>query len=127
MTIVLDTSALIYWTLDPDKLSQTAHQLLAQADRIVVSSISIWEIGLKVAKGQLMIPLSITDFAVQLAQVQGVEIAAVDVETWLANLALDWPHRDPADRTIVATAQLLNAPLLTSDRIIRQFYTEAVW
>ncbi len=127
MTIVLDTSTLIYWTLDPEKLSQSARQSLAQADRIVISSISIWEIGLKISKGQLAIPLPITDFAAQLAQVQGVEIAAVDVETWLANLALDWPHRDPADRTIVATAQLLNAPLLTSDRVIRQFYAQAVW
>ena len=127
MTIVLDTSALIYWTLDPDKLSIPAQDRLAETDRFVISSISIWEIGLKVSKGHLIIPLSISDYAAYLAQAQGVEIVPVDIPTWLVNLALDWPHRDPADRTIVATAQLLNAPLLTSDWLIRQFYPQAIW
>jgi len=32
-----------------------------------------------------------------------------------------------ADRTIVATAILLSIPLVTSDRIIKQFYAETVW
>lgn len=127
MIAVLDTSALIYWTLDPDKLSSPARDTLAQTNRFVISSISIWEIGLKVSKGLLSIPLTINDYADHLRQVQGVEIVPVDVETWLANLALDWSHRDPADRTIVATAMLLDAPLLTSDRLIRQFYPRAVW
>ncbi len=127
MTVVLDTSALIYWTLDPNRLSKPAQKALAQTTRFVISSISIWEIGLKASKGHLTLPLSIKDYAGQLQQVQGVEILPVDMETWLANLALNWPHRDPADRTIVATAILLNAPLLTSDRIIRQFYSQTVW
>lgn len=127
MTVVLDTSALIYWTLDPDKLSTSARATLAETDRFVVSSISIWEIGLKVSKGQLAIPLSIRTYAEQLLQVQGVEVMPVDTETWLANLALAWDHRDPADRTIVAMAMMLNAPLLTSDQTIRQFYPQAIW
>ncbi|MCB0197832.1 MAG: type II toxin-antitoxin system VapC family toxin [Anaerolineae bacterium] len=127
MTVVLDTSALIYWTLDPDKLSASARAKLAETDRIVISSISIWEIGLKVSKRQLSIPISIENYAERLLMVQGVEVMPVDTETWLANLGLDWSHRDPADRTIVATAMLLNAPLLTSDRTIRQFYPQAIW
>ena len=43
------------------------------------------------------------------------------------NLELDWDHKDPADRTIVATAMLLSSSLVTSDRMIKQFYAEAVW
>ncbi len=127
MIAVLDTSALIYWTLDPDKLSSPARDTLAQTDHFVISSISIWEISLKVSRDQLSIPLSMRDYVDQLQRAQGVEIVPVETETWLANLALDWSHRDPADRTIVATAMLLNAPLLTSDRIIRQFYPRAIW
>lgn len=53
---VLDTSALIYWTLDPDKLSEPARETLAQTDQFVISSISIWEIGVKVSKNLLSIP-----------------------------------------------------------------------
>ena len=57
MTAVLDTSALIYWTLDPTKLTATAQAALQQAARLIVSSISIWEIGVKVQKGSLQLPL----------------------------------------------------------------------
>ena len=127
MTVVLDTSALIYWTLNPSKLTRDAANAIAAATRIVISSISIWEIGIKVQKGKLTIPLSIDDFAQRLQTVRGVELLPVETETWLANLALSWSHRDPADRTIVAAAMLLGAPLITSDREIRRFYAQTIW
>ena len=57
--IVLDTSALIFWTLDPERLSQTAARTISDADRIALSSISIWEIGIKVQKERLSLPVSI--------------------------------------------------------------------
>ena len=47
--------------------------------------------------------------------------------TWLKNLELTWDHKDPADRTIVATATLFSCPLITSDPEIRSFYANAVW
>lgn len=127
MTAVLDTSALIYWTLDPGKLSPAAHAAIQQANRLIVSSISMWEIGIKVQKSSLQLPLPVDRYARQLQRVQGVEIVAVDLDTWLANLALTWAHRDPADRTIVATAVRLQSPLITSDQTIRAFYPQAIW
>ncbi|MCY3665600.1 MAG: type II toxin-antitoxin system VapC family toxin [Gemmatimonadetes bacterium] len=125
--IVLDTSALVFWTLNRDRLSRTAAQAIADADRIALSSISIWEIGIKVKKGQLSIPLSIQEFTNKLEQIDRLDILPVDVQTWLKNLELDWDHRDPADRTIVATASLHACPLVTSDSAIRAFYSQAVW
>jgi PIN domain nuclease of toxin-antitoxin system len=127
MIAVLDTSALIYWTLDPAKLTAPAQAEIARANRLLVSAISIWEIGLKAQRGKLHLPLSIEAYAVQLQRVEKVEIVAVDVEIWLANLALDWTHRDPADRTIVATAVRHEAALVTSDEAMRRFYGRAVW
>ena len=125
--IVLDTSALVFWTLNRDRLSRTAAQVISDADRIALSSISIWEIGIKVKKGQLSIPISIQEFTDKLEQIDRLDILPVDVQTWLKNLELDWDHRDPADRTIVATASLHACPLVTSDSTIRAFYSQAVW
>ena len=59
--------------------------------------------------------------------VEGLEIVAVDERIWLKNLELDWDHRDPADRTIIATAMLSSCPLITSDRVIRRYYAETIW
>ncbi len=125
--IVLDTSALIFWTLDRERLSEAAMAAIADADRILVSSISIWEIGIKVSRGGLSIPLTVRKFADRLIQVDRVELLPVDTATWLKNIKLEWSHCDPADRTIVAVALLHACPLVTSDRAIREFYPEAIW
>lgn len=125
--IVLDTSALIYWTLDRGKLTQAATTAINNAEIILVSAISIWEIGLKVKQGKLELPLSIHAYIAQLNRLERLEIDSVTVAVLLENLALDWEHRDPADRTIVATAILTGCPLVSSDRIIRNFYPKTIW
>ena len=125
--VVLDTSALLFWTLDRRRLSQAGAQAVSDADRVAVSSISIWEIGIKVKRDRLRIPLPVADFTARLERVDGIDLLPVDTATWLKNLELDWDHRDPADRTIVATAALRNCPLVTSDAAIRAYYTQAIW
>jgi PIN domain nuclease of toxin-antitoxin system len=125
--IVLDTSALIYWTLDPDRLSGKAKEAIDGDYKMAINSISVWEIGLKVKHGKLQLPLSIAKYADKLQHLDRLEIIDVDVSIWLENLALEWEHRDPADRTIVATAQLLGCPLVTSDRAIASFYKDTIW
>jgi len=125
--IVLDTSALIFWTLDPQRLSPKAKQVIEQADRILISSISIWEIALKVKHQKLDIPLSMNEYVDRLRQLGSLEILAVDIQTWLDNVDLLWDHRDPADRTIVALAARNNCPLITSDEKIANFFAETIW
>ena len=125
--IVLDTSALLFWTLDPVQLSAQANLAIEKADHLIVSSISVWEIALKVKRGKLDLPLSISNYVEGLDRLERLEILSVDVQTWLDNLQLDWDHRDPADRTIVAIAERLDCPLVTSDHIITGFYPKTVW
>jgi PIN domain nuclease of toxin-antitoxin system len=125
--IVLDTSALIRWTSVPEALSRMAAQTISESDQIIVSSISIWEVAWKIRLGKLVLPVSALKFAADLVQVRNVEIVAVDTKTWLRNVSLEWNHRDPADRTIVATADLRRCPLVTSDQRIRTFYDLSVW
>ena len=125
--IVLDTSALIFWTLDPQRLSPKAKQALEQADHILISSISLWEIALKVKHQKLDIPLPMNEYVDRLRQLGSLEILAVDIQTWLDNVDLLWDHRDPADRTIVALAARNNCPLITSDEMIANFFAKTIW
>ena len=125
--IVIDTATLLFWTLDRERLSDPAARAIEQADRIGVSSISIWEIGIKVGKGKLDLPLTVREFAGRLAQVDRVEILPVDAVTWINNLELDWDHRDPADRTVVAVAILHACPLVSPDAAIRAYHRQTIW
>jgi PIN domain nuclease of toxin-antitoxin system len=127
--LLLDTCALVWWTLDPASLSSRAREACDRiaVDGAFVSSISIWEIGIKMQKGTLDIGTTLQDYVARLKSIGALEILAVDEEIWVRNLALPWEHKDPADRTIVATAQLRDLPIMTKDDIISQFYTRIVW
>lgn len=125
--IVLDTSALIYWTAYPEGLSQAAARCIEEADQIVVSSISIWEIARKVQQGRLDLFIPISEYVKRLAQLERLDTRPVDVQNWLDNVNLAWDHKDPADRTIVALAARLECSLVTSDQKILEFYPKALW
>ncbi len=125
--VVLDTSAVLFWTLNPEMLSSTAATVIAREDQLLLSSISIWEIGIKVKRSKLVLPLSVREYVERLKNVDRLEILAVDELAWLDSLDLEWEHRDPADRVIVATARRFGCPLVTSDAAMAQFYERVVW
>lgn len=125
--LVLDTSALLYWTIAESSLTKIAADAIKHSDRLLVSSISIWEIGLKVKKQHLVLPGTVKEYIEMLHEIDKLEIIAVNETIWLGNLDLEWEHRDPADRTIVATAKIYNCGLITSDSEIRKFYSLAIW
>jgi PIN domain nuclease of toxin-antitoxin system len=127
--LLLDTCALLWWTLDPDSLSPRAREA---CDRInaeggFVSSISIWEAGVKARRGTLELGTSLEDYVARLRTLGSLEIIAVDEDIWVKNLSLPWENRDPADRTIIATAMLRDLPLVTKDDSMRRFYSRVIW
>ena len=118
-----DTHVLLWWALDPDKLSESAFTLVAEMEHRggFASAISIWELGVKVQRGKLDLGISIEEFARRIDKSAIVQLLPVTTAIWLRSLELGWDHRDPADRVIVATALLLELPLATADDEIRRF------
>lgn len=128
--ILLDTHALLWWALDPERLSPTAAQQCERMEAAggYASSISLWEIGIKVKRGHLELGITVEELARRIEQGAAVELLPVDVTTWLKSVELAWTHRDPADRVIVATALLRGLPLLTKDQVLRDFAeVETIW
>lgn len=127
--VLLDTCALLWWTLAPEHLSQRALKACEAIEHTggVISSISLWEIGTKATRGKLVLGTSFEDYTARLRSLATLEILPVTLETWLATVALDWQHRDPVDRVIVATARALDASLVTKDEKIRNHYKRCVW
>jgi PIN domain nuclease of toxin-antitoxin system len=118
--IVLDTHALLWWALDPERLSVEAAATVEQMEQGggFASAISIWELGIKAKRGKLELPISVEELARRVERGRVVELLPVDTSTWLRSLSLKWEHPDPADRVIVATALMRGLPLLTKDASI---------
>jgi PIN domain nuclease of toxin-antitoxin system len=129
LMVLLDTCALIWWTLDPDQLSPKARKACDGILRSggIVSSISIWEIGIKIKNGKLEIGLSLEEYVARVKKIEKLSILPVDEAIWMKNLSLPWKQRDPADRTIVATAALNHVPIITKDDPIAKFYKKVIW
>ncbi len=125
---MLDTAALLWWMMDPGHLSPVARALTASpAQQLLVSAVSLWEVGTKMRRGRLELPVSFAELVTTVESLDRVTIVPVDLPIWLAVVDLDWDHRDPADRIVVATAWRHRATLITSDRAIRAFYPDTAW
>jgi PIN domain nuclease of toxin-antitoxin system len=130
MKIILDTCALIWWSLDPDLLSFSAKNLcdeMEQKKNGLVASISLWEIALKVKKNKLDLGIDLNIYINTLFRSDVIQIIPIDVDLWVNSVNLDWDHRDPADRVVVALADKCQAQLITKDTIIKNFYSLTVW
>jgi PIN domain nuclease of toxin-antitoxin system len=127
--VLLDTCALIWYTLDNEKLSVPAQKACDKIPKTgaVISSISIWEIGIKIKNKKLNIGIPVDDFTQRLKKLGSIDIVPVDENIWMKSISLDWDHKDPADRAIVATAQLNDVPIVTSDKVISGFYSKVIW
>jgi len=127
--MVLDTCALLWWTLEPSRLSPAATALCAEIPRsgAIISSISLWEVGIKVKRGKLDIGMDWRRYFDLVTAIADLTIVPVTERIWRENLELDWDHTDPADRSIVATALLYDDILLTVDAEMRAFYPKCRW
>ena len=127
MLIVLDTHAVVWWTLEPARLGRSAAREIAQADRIGVPAIALWETAVLVRKGKLKLDISVDEWAEQLLAIPRVECLPINDRIALKADSLEM-HPDPADRFVVATAMEHRARLLTKDAALRKLrVVDSVW
>ena len=116
--ILLDTHAWVWWTVDPDQLSETQRQEITESeeDLIGVSAISCWEVAKLCEYGRLDLPVGLADWFRLALGYPGVSLLPLTPEVAIesTNLPGDF-HRDPSDQIIVATARIHECPLVTSD------------
>ena len=119
MEVLLDSHIALWWADDPSLIEPLARQAIENpANTVFVSAASAWELSLKVASGKLALDVRalINGFAVQ-----GVRLLGIGIEAAIRAPALQWDHRDPFDRMLVAQAQQARLTLVTRDRVILDF------
>lgn len=102
--------------LAPDHLSTRTRDALATSTERVVSAASLYEISYKARLGKWpeVAGLLALDLDARL-RVDGFEVAAATGAVMERAGRMDWSHRDPFDRLIVATAQVRCLPLVSKD------------
>jgi PIN domain nuclease of toxin-antitoxin system len=117
--IVLDTCAIIFDALSPQRLSDKARVALDRAeleDTLSCSDISLWEIAMLIKKGRLDPGTDYLSF--MRAALTARSIGVLPITPGIADLSVSLPsvaQQDPADRIIAATTVQHGAVLITSD------------
>jgi PIN domain nuclease of toxin-antitoxin system len=112
MKLLLDTHLLLWWLSNNPLLPAQARQLIGDPNNtIFVSAVSLWEVWLKSSVGKLRVP---SGFAQKLAA-ESFEDLPLRAEHTPAVAMLEWHHRDPFDRMLIAQARSENLLLLTAD------------
>ncbi len=124
--LLLDTHIWLWYAegiagqLQPDIVSRIEDALVT--NRLHVSAISVWEIGLLVAKNRITLSAPVKDWVEHATTLPGLHLHPLDWQGALESTLLPGaPHADPADRLLVATARVGGYTLVTRDRKILDY------
>lgn len=123
--LLLDTCAIIWIALEvpirPEAVAAITSSVAAE-EKIRVSPISAWELGLLSAKGRLAAARSPMSIFGEVIATPGVRIEALTPDVLIDSSFLPGVlHRDPADRILIATARAFDLTLVTRDQTILEY------
>jgi PIN domain nuclease of toxin-antitoxin system len=120
MNHLLLDSHILLWLVAPEAGHLTARtkQMISGAAAVYFSIVSLWEIAIKAAKGQLDIDLDLLLEALDAAGLRELPIKREHIQTLRG---LPFHHRDPFDRMLVAQALTEPLHLLTSDAKLKPY------
>jgi PIN domain nuclease of toxin-antitoxin system len=113
---LIDTHILLWWLFNDPKLNAECRDIIRNLDcRILVSSISAWEIATKYRIGKLPEAKQIVEgYSQILRQAKFIELPITSAHAIRAG-SLPILHRDPFDRMIMAQAEIESVPVITYD------------
>lgn len=118
--MLLDTNVVIYLVTGSRQLPDAVMQRLRDPEeQRTVSLATFWELTIKHRKGKLALPEPFADEPVETFETwcarAVIDIAPIAPRHIARAMRLDFPHNDPFDRLIAATALCEGRELVTSD------------
>jgi PIN domain nuclease of toxin-antitoxin system len=116
--IVLDTHIWVWWVHGDEHLNKQQTDWLQEneAQGLGVSIISCWEVAKLVEYGRLTLPCPVAQWLDQALGYPGISLLELTPRIVVDSTQLPKGlAKDPADQLIVATARILDCPLLTAD------------
>jgi PIN domain nuclease of toxin-antitoxin system len=114
--LLLDTHIWLWSLLEPDRLAKRVARALEREDtELWLSPISVWEFLALADKGRVRLASPPAEWVAAALQRVPVREATVTHEVALETRNVHLRHGDPADRFLVATAQVFDLKLVTSD------------
>ena len=127
MHYLLDTHTLL-WFLDDDPQlpEKVKEEIININNNCFVSIASLWEIAIKVKIGKLTIKFPFEKFA-DYFSANEIELLPISLDHLTQLLNMDFHHRDPFDRIIIAQSRVEQLTILTRDEHFSSYTDRVMW
>lgn len=127
MKLLLDTHTLIWFFSGNNELSEeVVSEIENENNTIFVSIASLWEIGIKESIGKIRIKGGLSQLMKEILT-SNIEIIPISIEDILVLTTLEFFHRDPFDRLIIAQGMNEQCVLISKDEQFKKYKIPILW
>lgn len=128
MSALLDTNAFLWFISGNDRLSDTARNYITDFNNELSLSIaSLWEIAIKTSIGKLELLKPFDQLIPDQLEKNAIDILPVELKHVSAIINLEFHHRDPFDRIIIAQGLTEQISIITSDSFFTKYPVDIIW
>ncbi|MBQ6029519.1 MAG: type II toxin-antitoxin system VapC family toxin [Treponema sp.] len=124
MKYLIDTHILIWLAVSPEKIPSSILAIMENSSSdLYISTVSLWEIAIKLAINKLDLQgVDIPDL-VQICQEQGIKIVQLPVSSVIQykNIPIKQNHKDPFDRALISLCISDGYIFLSHDSRLEQY------
>jgi PIN domain nuclease of toxin-antitoxin system len=128
MKLLLDTHVFIWWSGEPNKLSEKVLNACEnRANRLILSIVSIWEMQIKMQLGKLKLKRSLKELVKNQQDVNSLLILPVSPNHIFMLDNLPMHHSDPFDRLLISQAIEEKLLLVSKDEKFSDYAVKLFW
>jgi len=128
MKALLDTNAFLWFISGSDKLTSKARDYIADlSNDLVISTASLWEIAIKTSIGKLELLSPFDQLIPTQLEKNAIDVLPIEQDHISGIINLEFHHRDPFDRLIIAQGITEQIPIITSDGMFAKYPVEVIW
>ena len=128
MRVLLDTCSFLWLAGVRGNASRRSQEIFADPENdIFLSAVSCWEIAIKYAAGNLVLPDTPAKFVSEAREREAIESLPLNEESVLYASRLPRLHADPFDRMLICQSIVHGLAILTPDESIAQYAVRTLW
>ena len=128
MNSLLVTHTLLWFAWGDKRLSHSVRSLIENIEYTkYVSMASVWEMAIKLNLGKLKLARPFEDFLIECIDENGFEVLPIKRAHSLKLVSMEFHHRDPFDRMLVAQSLTEEMSLLSVDAVFDAYGVRRIW
>src|SRR5262249_40034133 len=125
---LLDTHAFLWFLADaPELRAQARSHIEDDANEIVLSVASLWEMAIKISVERLSISGPFDQFITEQLANNSIGLLQIILAHTAAVATLPFHHRDPSDRLLIAQSLVESLPIIRKDPIFDAYGVNHIW